>query len=153
MSEHQSSIVIVANPDKVFDFVANINNLPEYLPTVHKASLIADERIRIQGEAAGHQYDDRGYFCANRETRKLEWGSDRESNYNGWVKVDQGEDPSSAYLTVHISYGKSTQNQQGIDWDNVINEGVSKTLQSIKNICEGHGGKVEMKAASPATQP
>lgn len=148
MSEYQNSIIIAANPDKVFDFVADINNLPQYLPTVHKATLESDDRIRIQGEAAGHKYDDTGYFRADKESRKLEWGSDGESNYSGWLKVDQGEDTSSTNLSVHISYGDSNKKHEGVDWDNVMNEGISKTLQSIKNLCEGHGGKVEPKAAS-----
>jgi hypothetical protein len=29
-----------------------------------------------------------------------------------------------------------------------MNEGIGKTLQSIKNLCEGHGGKVEPQAAA-----
>jgi uncharacterized membrane protein len=157
MSEYQNSIVIAANPDKVFDFVADINNLPQYLPTVQNATLVSDDRIRIQGEAGGHKYDDTGYFRANKETRKLEWGSDGKSNYSGWLKVDQGEDTSSAYITVHISYSLTTERQQefeqkSMNWESVMNEGISKTLQSIKNICEGHGGKVEPKAASQKAQ-
>lgn len=152
MSEYQNSIVIAANPDKVFDFVADINNLPQYLPTVHNATLESSDRIRIQGEAAGHKYDDTGYFRADKESRKLEWGSDGESNYSGWLKVDQGEDTSTANLSVHISYGESHKKHEGVDWDNVMNEGISKTLQSIKNLCEGRGGKVEPKAASQKGQ-
>jgi len=152
MSEYQNSIIIAANPDKVFDFVADMNNLPQYLPTVHNATLESQDRIRIQGEAAGHKYDDTGYFRANKESHKLEWGSDGESNYSGWLKVDQGEDTSSTNLSVHISCGESVKKPEGVDWDNVMNEGINKTLQSIKNLCEGHGGKVEPKAASQKSQ-
>jgi hypothetical protein len=153
MSEYQNSIVIAAHPNKVFDFVADISNLPQYLPTVHNATLVSDDHIRVQGEAAGHKYDDTGYFRADKEIRKLEWGSDGESNYSGWLKVDQGEDPSSTNITVHISHSINAEQQQqfekkDINWDTMMNEGISKTLQSIKNICEGHGGKVEPKAAS-----
>jgi uncharacterized protein YndB with AHSA1/START domain len=153
MSEYQNSIVIQAHPDKVFDFVADINNLPSYLPTVHNASLVSQERIRVQGEAGGHKYDDEGYFRADQETRKLEWGSDGESDYSGWLKVDQGEEPSAARITVHIAFAMSPEQQQkfaasGGNRDAMMQEGISKTLQSIKNLCEGQGGKVESQAAA-----
>jgi hypothetical protein len=150
MSEYQNSIVIQAHPDKVFDFVADINNLPQYLPTVHNASLVSQERIRVQGLADGHKYDEEGYLRADRETRNLEWGSDGENDYSGWLKVDQGEEPSTARVTVHISFAMSPEQEQkfGGNRDAIIKEGISKTLQSIKNLCEGHGGKVESQAAA-----
>ena len=31
-------------------------------------------------------------------------------------------------------------------FESVINEGISKTLESIKRICEGKGGKEEIEA-------
>jgi uncharacterized membrane protein len=153
MSEYQNSIVVAAHPDKVFDFVSDIGNLPQYLPTVHSATRVSEDRIRVQGEAGGHKYDDEGYFQADRETRRMEWGSDGESEYSGWLKVDQGEDPSNTSITVHISYGQNSEQEKkfaasGVDRDAVMNEGISKTLQSIKNLCEGHGGKVESQAAA-----
>lgn len=155
MSEYQNSIVIQAHPDKVFDFVADINNLPKYLPTVHNASPLSQGRIRVQGEAGGHKYDEEGYFRADPETRKLEWGSDGENDYSGWLKVDQGEEPSASRITVHITFAMSPEQpqkfeEQGGNRDAMMQEGIGKTLQSIKNLCEGKGGKVEAQtAASP----
>jgi len=56
-------------------------------------------------------------------------------------------------LTVNISYQPKPEQekqlqQQGKDHDEVMHEGIQKALLSIKNLCEGTGGKVESKAAS-----
>lgn len=57
MAEYEHAMTIDASPDAVFDFVADIRNLPKYLPTTKSAQPQGEERVRVQGEAAGHQYD------------------------------------------------------------------------------------------------
>jgi hypothetical protein len=153
MSDYERSIVVQAHPDKIFDFVSKVENVPQYLPTVQKAELQSGDRIRVRGEVAGHTYDNDGYFRADKEARRLEWGSDGEKRYSGWLQVEQMEDPSTAKVIAHIAFAMSDEQQQKFaqpsgDPDAAFNEGIDKALQSIKNICEGHGGKVESQTAT-----
>jgi len=51
-------------------------------------------------------------------------------------------------VTVHLSFDPQSYAFQEMDKNTgdrtqIINEGIENTLQSIKNLCEGRGGKVE----------
>ena len=152
MSEYEHSQTIQAPADRVFDFVSDLNNLPKYLPTVHKAMPQPGERVRLQGEANGHAYDSDGSFRVNKAQRRLEWGSDGEHHYTGWLQVtEDGRDSSE--VTVHLSFAPRPDQQQKLaqstgSADTAIQEGLQKSLQSLVNLIEGKGGKVEVKAAS-----
>jgi len=61
MSEYEQTAIIQCRAQQVFDFVSTIDNLPRYLPTVTNAMPQDGERVRVQGEAAGHRYDSDGY--------------------------------------------------------------------------------------------
>ena len=69
MPEYEHSLTVQASPDAVFAFVSDVSRLPEYLPTTHHAEAQPGGRVRVQGEAGGHNYDSDGYF----RTDRAEW--------------------------------------------------------------------------------
>jgi uncharacterized membrane protein len=161
MNEFIHSITIEAPPEQVFAFVSDIDNLPDYLPTVNNAEPETDERVRVQGEAAGRRYDSDGYFRVDEENMRIEWGSDGETNYSGLLIVKPNEssrdntasgEATNCEVTVSIFFEPRPDQEeqfrhQGRDTDEIMREGIQKALLSIKNHCEGVGGKVESKAA------
>ena len=154
MSEYQRTMVVEAQADEVFEFVSDINNIPKYLPTVHRATLQAGDRIRVQGEVRGKPYDDDGYFRIDRASRRLEWGSDGENQYRGSMQVEEGvEEVFTSRVTVQLSFNPRPElvrqlESQGDDRDAIINEGIDNALRSIKNLCEDKGDKVESQSAT-----
>ncbi len=148
MAEYEHSLSVQASPDAIFDFVSDVRNLPKYLPTTHAAQPQQGERVRVQGEAQGHQYDSDGFFRADRDNYRLDWGAD-ERYYSGWLKID-GDGGASSDLTVHLSLRGSPPGADPGDKppDSAIQEGLVASLQSIQNIVEGQGGKVEPSAAT-----
>ena len=154
MNEYQRTMIIEAKADDVFAFVAEIDNLPKYLPTVHSVRRQSGDRIQVQGEAAGRKYNDDGYFRIDQEARRLEWGSDGDNHYSGWMQVEEGvEEVFTSRVSVHLSFEPQPEfarqvEAQGGNRDDVINEGIDNTLRSIKNLCEGTGDKVESQSAT-----
>lgn len=136
--EFEASIYVEADADAVFDFVADISNMPKYMPTTKSAQSQGEGRVRVQGGGDGFSYDSDGYLRRNDQTNRLEWGAD-EGTYNGWMKVD-GENQGSE-VTIHLSF------KNGADYEQIpsqhVNEGLQSALQSIKNEVEGTGGKVK----------
>lgn len=147
MKEYEQTRRIQAAPNAVFAFVSDIENLPDYLPTVKNATLQKGERIRMQGEANGHRYDDTGFFRVDETNQRMEWGSDSDSNYGGWLEVKGGKNDATSEVTVHIKFDPKPELAREMDKqggrDQAINEGINNTLTSIQNHCEGKGGKVE----------
>lgn len=151
MPEYEHSQTIQAAPQRIFDFVADVSNLPKYLPTTKSAQEQGEERVRVQGEAKGHRYDADGYLRPNAEKLRLEWGAD-EGYYSGWLQID-GQNGSvhsdNAQVTVHLSFKEKPGQDSGhAPSDADIQEGMQKALQSIQNYVEGTGGKEEPAAAT-----
>ena len=151
MPDYEHSLTIDASPDTVFAFVSDIQNLPKYLPTTHAAEAQLGERVRVQGEAGGHAYDSDGYFRLDAPNHRMEWGSDGENRYLGWLEIDGVADECE--VTVHLTFQPKLEQaermaEQTGDLDTTISEGLVASLESIKNFVEGRGGKVEPVAAS-----
>ena len=126
--------------------------MPQYLPTVKNAQPQKGERIRTQGQAGDRTYDSDGHFRVEQHSRRIEWGSDGENDYRGWLEV-QGNEESHSLVKVHIHYAPRPEVLQHMierspdcSFESAMNEGISKTLESIKRICEGKGGKKEIDA-------
>ncbi len=151
MGEYERSITINASRKQIEDFVSDFNNLPKYVPTTKSAQPQEGERVRVQGEAPnGNKYDADGYFRVNESKNRLEWGSDGENQYAGWLefKGDNTQGPSE--VTVHLSLTpprkvSEEMSKRAGSPDNAINDGIQKSLESIKNQLEGTGGKVDYK--------
>lgn len=139
MPDYEKSMMMEVPAAQVFDFVTDVSNMPSYLPTTRNAQQQGAERVRVQGEAKGHQYDSDGYLRKDDRSMRMEWGAD-ERHYKGWLQVE--EHGGHSHVTVHLSFA----DQQGIPARN-IEEGLEKALQSIKNHVEGRGGKEEPRSA------
>ena len=151
-TEFEQSITVAAGADSIFDFISDVKNVPQYLPTVKNAQPQQGERIRTQGQAGDRSYDSDGHFRVDKQSRRLEWGSDGENDYSGWLEV-QGSGGSQSEVKVHIHYAPKPEVLQHMverspehSFESAMNEGISKTLESIKRICEGKGGKEEIEA-------
>lgn len=146
MPEYEQSLTVHAAPDAVFDFIADVHNMPKYLPTVKHAEPEEGERVHMEGDAKGHHYDSDGHLHADHAALRLEWGSDGEHAYSGWMQVGDAGDGQSQ-VTVHLSFAPPPHISANLekstgDRDATINEELQTALQSIQNEVEGKGGKV-----------
>jgi uncharacterized membrane protein len=149
MSKYTSQILIDAPADEVFAYVSDTNRMPEYLPTVHGAMHQGAGRILVKGEAAGHPYESDGRYEVDEDARTMRWGSDGEHHYSGHLEVqDRG---NQCFLSVTLDFEPNAgldeefKKQMG-GRDTAIREGLEASLRSIKNLCEGVGGKVPTEA-------
>ena len=149
MSHYESEIKVQADPDAVFAYVKDPENMPQYLPTVHGAHSQGDGRVAMEGEAAGHDYKSDGWFKTDDESRSMSWGSDGEHKYSGRLDVRAHEDHSHVSVSLDFEPNpgeeKAFEDQSG-SRDKTVQNGLDAALQSIKNKLEGAGGKVPTPA-------
>ncbi len=153
--EFEHSTSIDASPDEVYAFMSQVENLPKYLPTTHSAQAQEGERVRVQGEAQGHEYDSDGFFRKDEANHRIEWGAD-EQYYSGWLEVT--EQGAGSTMTVHLSFsggppageGDAPGESSEAPTREQIQEGLVTALESIKNFVEEgrSGGKEEPSAAT-----
>jgi hypothetical protein len=113
---------------------------------VQRVEQESGNRIRIQGQAPNEHYNETGFFYADAQNQRMEWGADGDNGYQGWMQV-QPVGNQSCEVTVHLSFDPQRESLQKMDQrmgsrEQAINDGIEKTLQSIKNLCEGRGSKV-----------
>lgn len=144
MPEYTDRIEVSASPDAVFRFVSDIANLPKYLPTVYDAHSTLHERVEVDGKANGHTYKSDGWFKVDQANRTMTWGSDGDNDYSGKMAVsgegNLSEVECSLKFTPTAEIKESMDKNQGGP-DAAMTDGLSASLASIKEICEGTGGK------------
>lgn len=155
MSRYKASLTVHAPAEKVFEFVSEVGNLPKYLPTTKKAESEGEGRVRVEGSANGHAYNEDGNFHVDAAKHTMKWGSDGERKYSGHLEVvPQGH---NSEVTVHLQFDPSDKAKQEMaadagSHDAAIQDGLEKALVSIQHAVEGKGGKVEPAAAHGATE-
>src|SRR5919112_2501290 len=114
--EYEQSQAIDAPPEKVFAWLSDVGNLPEYLPPVvasseegSSAEGVPGQRIRATleypGQEEGHTFDAEGYLAVDEAERTMEWGAEAGRDYSGWLTVaKRGEGGSE--VVVHLSFGE-----------------------------------------------
>ena len=149
MPTYTANQIIQAPANEVFAFVSDISRMPDYLPTVHQSRPQGHNRVEIEGNAAGHEYKSDGWFEADESNQTMRWGSDGENDYSGHLEVqNRGEE---SFVTVTLNFNppaemtEEFQRRMG-SRDAAIQEGLQNSLQSIKNLCEGTGAKVQTSA-------
>ncbi len=145
--EFERALTMNAAPQRIFDFVSDVRNLPRYLPTLSNAQMQGSERVQVQGEVRGRKYDADGFLRKDPGTMRLEWGAE-EGYYSGWMQV-KGQGTDRAQVTVHLTFKGEMPGAASKDrpTDAQIEDGMQKSLQSIKNLIEGKGGKEEPRQA------
>jgi hypothetical protein len=149
MAEFERSRLMNVVPGDVFAFVANMDNLPTFIPTVQAIEPQRDDRVRIRGVIDGRSYIDDGWLHVDRDRRRLEWGDD-EHTYSGSLTV--AGDNGGTQVVVHLSLpphftpsGRPITGEAGNAPD-LVEQSLEDALDSLRNLMEGRGGKVEPSA-------
>ena len=153
---YQDSTTISASPQDVFAYVAEVGNLPDYLPPIEQASTrpLAEgtetdpdvqgaSGVHLVGEVKGTRFENDGWFLADEGARTLRWGAQTDRTYSGRLQVSADGDGSR--VDVHLEFGphgpdQGLQEQAGAR--DPVHEALAATLQSVKQQVEGTGGKV-----------
>jgi polyketide cyclase/dehydrase/lipid transport protein len=159
MPDYEASRRIDAKPDDVFNFVADIGNLPDYAPTVRSATRLSDGRVRVQGRVGQTDYTDDGVFNIDPEKRRLEWRAD-DRNYHGsltvsdeithsrvWVRLSFGiEKIDAANPSVPDEAVRRPEPTLGPGAKDPISISLEAALDSLHDLMQGRGGKRNITA-------
>lgn len=150
MAEYERSRLIQVAPEDVFAFVSNIDNLPTIIPTVNAIEPESNDRVRISGTIDGRSFVDEGWLHIDRDRRRLDWGDD-ERTYSGWLTVtgDDGGTQVIAHLSLppHFTPSGRPITGEAANAPALIEQSLEDALDSLRNLMEGRGGKVEPPTA------
>jgi hypothetical protein len=146
MGHHEASTTVDVAANILFDYVSDLDNLPDYLPRlagIHRRAPRPDEAqglevrrpkepVHEEVEVAatvpsGQTVHSEAWIDIVEEDRKLRWGAPGDSDYHGELDVDFVADGTSR-LTVRLDTEHDT-----VD---VINSQLHEALESIKTKLE-----------------
>ena len=102
--KHEHTHHVAADADKVYAALADVRNLPHYVPQMTRAEPHDGDKVTVEARYAGHTQTGEGWFRTDDEKRRIEWGSEG-SEYNGWLQVDPDDEGSRLTLYVATVHG------------------------------------------------
>lgn len=154
MADYQQTQQVDASADEVFAWLADVENLPEYLPPVEQASIEGPsegdnpgQKLRTtlqRPDETQSTFVAEGYLSVDESSRRMEWGAEADRDYSGWLTVAE-VDEGSAEVTVHLSFGQrsaESEIESQPDGPDPIEEGIAATLESIRRQIEEGSGKL-----------
>jgi uncharacterized protein YndB with AHSA1/START domain len=121
--EHEHTQYVAAPPDRVFAALADVANLPRYVPQVTGATRGEGDSVSIEARYEGHTQHGEGWFRTDKDAGKIEWGADG-SAYHGWLQVNGEGDGSRLTLFLATSHGDAPDSE------------VMGTLDAIRRLVE-----------------
>jgi hypothetical protein len=128
MGDYERSARVKASPDELFDFLADISNLPKYFDRMTSASAAGHDEVRVTANIHGKQVEGEAEFHVDRAARKLRWSSEGPDNYHGELAVTGDGKQSEVAVKVHTTRADAEAAQ--------INQSIEKTLANIVKLVE-----------------
>jgi hypothetical protein len=94
--QHEHTEHVAAAPDAVYSAIADVSNLPKFVPQMTGARESGDGHVEVDARYQGQEQHGQASFKADGHARRIEWGSD--SGYHGWMQVDADGDGSRLTL-------------------------------------------------------
>ncbi len=121
--EHEHTEHVAASPDQVFAALADIGNLPKYVPQVTAVQPGDGESLTIEARYDGHTQRGEAWFRTDASDRRIEWGAPG-GEYHGWIRVNPEADGSRLTLYLATSRGDASDHE------------VMGTLDAIRRLVE-----------------
>ena len=103
--KHEHTHHVAAPADKVYAALADVRNLPRYVPQLTSAEPHDGDQVTVEARYEGHTQHGEAWFRADAERRRIEWGA-AGSGYRGWLQVDpEGEATSLLTLSIETVHG------------------------------------------------
>lgn len=99
MTNHAHTEHVSAAPADVYAALADVRNLPEYVPQITKATQASDGEVHVEARYGGHDQQGEAWFRADEDSRVIEWGTG--DSYHGRMSVTP--DGEGSTLTLELS--------------------------------------------------
>ncbi len=148
MGDYTGRISINRPAEVAFGFLADIANMPRYLPSVRQAHSTGPGQILLEGEAGGQPWQAEGWMEVDAERRLMRWGSDALVYYKGELQVTGEGERCQVELHLHLvplPHVAQRLAQQAGSVEAGLKQALERTLESIRQAVEGHAqpGKVQ----------
>lgn len=129
MGDFSGTITVNASNQALFDYLSDVGNLPQYFSRLTSAVPGDGEEIKTTAKMPdGPEVQGDAWFRVDKTAQRIEWGSQGQSEYSGYLDVTPSGDGSQVEVHLH-----TTRVHEG---DREVQDGVTETLDNIKQQAE-----------------
>ncbi|MFE6709908.1 SRPBCC family protein [Streptomyces sp. NPDC057695] len=133
MGNYDKAITVAISPERLFSYLADVQNLPRYMPRLTSARPHDGDHVTVTAhiEPPGAPEQDvtsDAWIHVLEEGKSLEWGAPGPHDYRGRLHVSPGADPEHSRLTVEL-HTERTEGDQ-------VDDGLQEALRGIKHAVE-----------------
>lgn len=135
MADYENTTEVSASPEALFDYLAEIGNLPEYMARMRSASAVSGgDAVQTVAELPdGQVVEGEAWFRVDRDARRIRWGAEGPRDYHGELAVEASGQGARVWVRISTENVESDEVQRGVD----------TTVETIRE-------KVETSAGSPS---
>lgn len=126
MADFLARTDIAAPADELFDYLSQVENLPNYFERMTSVTDNEDGTISVSADLGDRVVEAEAWLEVDRDTKTLSWGSEGPNDYTGQLQVT-GSGPNSV-----VEVTLRTERAGGEE----IQEGLEQTVAVIKLIME-----------------
>jgi hypothetical protein len=101
MTEYEVEHVMPADAEVVFQVAADTQRMGTWL--LAEVDDAGPNRLHLSGELDGRLVDETGLISVRPEQLRIEWGSESDGDYAGWLQVSHAG-PGASSVTMHLSF-------------------------------------------------
>lgn len=120
--QHEHTEHVAAAPDAVFRAIADVDNLPRFVPQMTQVESAGDGQVAVDARYDGRDQHGEARFERDEGQRRIAWSAD--SGYHGWMQVDPDGDGSRLTLFLETKH------------DGEREADISSTLDAIRMLVE-----------------
>jgi uncharacterized membrane protein len=128
MADFLASTDVAAPADELFDYLSQVDNLPNYFERMTSVTDNEDGTISVSADLGDRVVEAEAWFEVDPDAKTLSWGSEGPNDYAGQLQVTGTGSNSVVEVTLR------TERAGGEE----IQEGLEQTVAVIKLVMESH---------------
>lgn len=131
-TDSTGSTTVSAPSDTLFSYLSDVDNLPGYFARMKEARRTGGDEVHTVAQMPdGQEVSGEAYFRVDQTAKHIDWGSEGDNDYSGYLDVTDAGDGSSVEVHIHSPHGDDHADQ--------IQHGIDETLAAIKEKVEAQG--------------
>ncbi len=126
MADHERSTTVQATPDRLFDYLSDVGNLPHYMASMKSAESAEGDAVHTVADVDGTRVEGDAWLTAEDGSRTMRWGSPGPNDYAGELTVSAAPEGSLVTVKIHTEHGDAA----------TVDRGLEETLTAIKQNVE-----------------
>jgi len=126
MGDYEQSRDVNAPAQALFDYLADIRNMPRYFSSMTSAESAGGEAVHVTAVVDGKEREGEAWLKVDSDGKHLDWGSEGPNNYHGSLDVTGDGAASRVSVALH------TDNVE----DQRIDQGLTETLDQVQRLVE-----------------